>query len=202
MVDNGSNKSSSGGRDIYLEGHDVLRNLDSRALREKSRMQNIIITSRYTLLTFFPKSVFEQFRRLANVYFLVLGIIALIGQETKAYSAAVLPEGILAPMSVVILISMAKEAIEDYKRHKTDRMINAKPAKVIVPAISSSEDSVETIRDIQWKDIKAGDAILLQRDDEVPADIIILACGGVQGNMAYVETAAIGKSMINEFLVI
>jgi hypothetical protein len=34
---------------------------------------NTINTGRYNLLTFFPQSLFEQFRRLANVYFLVLG---------------------------------------------------------------------------------------------------------------------------------
>jgi hypothetical protein len=34
---------------------------------------NVITTGRYNLLTFFPQSLFEQFRRLANVYFLILG---------------------------------------------------------------------------------------------------------------------------------
>jgi phospholipid-translocating ATPase len=31
---------------------------------------NIIATTRYTLFSFLPKSLFEQFRRIANVYFL------------------------------------------------------------------------------------------------------------------------------------
>ena len=31
---------------------------------------NSIATTRYTLLSFLPKSLFEQFRRIANVYFL------------------------------------------------------------------------------------------------------------------------------------
>jgi magnesium-transporting ATPase (P-type) len=33
--------------------------------------------------------------------------------------------------------------------------------------------------------------LLLLGDDEVPADCVVLECGGVQGNSAYVETAAI-----------
>lgn len=32
---------------------------------------NKISTSKYTLITFFPKNLFEQFSRAANVYFLV-----------------------------------------------------------------------------------------------------------------------------------
>ena len=37
--------------------------------------ENIIVSSRYTAFNFFPKSLLEQFRRLANVYFLVIGIL-------------------------------------------------------------------------------------------------------------------------------
>ena len=46
---------------------------------------NVIVTSRYNVISFLPKSIFEQFRRLANVYFLVLGIIAAIGSSTNYY---------------------------------------------------------------------------------------------------------------------
>ena len=42
--------------------------------------RNVIISSRYTLLNFLPKSLLEQFRRLANVYFLVVGMIAVVGE--------------------------------------------------------------------------------------------------------------------------
>lgn len=33
--------------------------------------------------------------------------------------------------------------------------------------------------------------VLLQGDDEIPADILLLSCGGIQGETAYVETMAI-----------
>lgn len=35
---------------------------------------NAVSTSKYTLVSFLPKSIFEQFRRLANVYFLIISI--------------------------------------------------------------------------------------------------------------------------------
>ena len=46
---------------------------------------NVITSTRYTVLNFLPKSLLEQFRRLANVYFLVIGIIASIGMDFKLY---------------------------------------------------------------------------------------------------------------------
>ena len=45
--------------------------------------ENVIVTSRFTLINFLPKAFFEQFRRLANVYFLVIGIIAVVGTYTS-----------------------------------------------------------------------------------------------------------------------
>lgn len=149
--------------------------------------KNAIITSRYTLISFLPKSLLEQFRRLANVYFLVLGIIATIGSYTKFYETAVQPYGILGPMFIVIFISMIKEGVEDYKRHRTDALISAKKTRIV----NSSDSMTENVIFTEWQHLKVGDIILLLRDDEIPADIVILACGGVQGNLAYVETAAI-----------
>jgi hypothetical protein len=72
---------------------------------------NKTISSRYTLINFFPKSLLEQFRRLANVYFLVIGIIAAVGEYSSYYETAVVPWGILGPMGLVVLISVIKDGI-------------------------------------------------------------------------------------------
>lgn len=145
--------------------------------------QNTIVSSRYNIINFFPKSLFEQFRRLANVYFLVLGIIAAVAANTNYYETAVQPEGILGPMVLVVLISIIKEGIEDLKRHYSDMKINAKPAKRL------QEDGSVVV--VDWKDLKVGDTVLILDNDEIPADCVVLFCGGVQGPSAYVETAAI-----------
>jgi hypothetical protein len=36
---------------------------------------NHVRTTKYTLLTFLPKNLFEQFHRYANIYFLVIAIL-------------------------------------------------------------------------------------------------------------------------------
>ena len=33
---------------------------------------NVVITSKYSVLSFFPKTLFEQFQRLANIFFLIV----------------------------------------------------------------------------------------------------------------------------------
>lgn len=101
------------------------------SLNENIYPPNIIITSRYNIISFIPKTIFEQFRRLANVYFLVLGIIAAIGANTNYYDTAVEPAGLLIPMSIVVLISIIKEGIEDIKRHQADNKTNNRFAHIV-----------------------------------------------------------------------
>jgi type III secretory pathway component EscR len=40
--------------------------------RKRTPQTNQITTTRYNILTFIPKNLFEQFRRLANIYFAIL----------------------------------------------------------------------------------------------------------------------------------
>lgn len=73
---------------------------------------NYVRTTKYTLATFFPKSLFEQFRRVANVYFLLCAILSFT--PLSPYS----PISNVLPLIVVIGATMAKEVIEDWKRKK------------------------------------------------------------------------------------
>lgn len=145
--------------------------------------KNEVHTNRYNAFTFLPKCLFEQFRRLANVYFVVIGIIASVGYYGGFYESALEPAAVLAPVSIVVLISVLKEGVEDYKRQQADVKVNGRPANVVSPD--------GTIITAQWKDLDVGSIVLLQDNEEIPADIVLLASGGIGGNTAYVDTAAI-----------
>lgn len=156
---------------------------------ERQYPKNEVITSRYTLLTFFPKSVFEQFRRLANVYFIVLGIIATVGAYASYYDTAVEPVGILFPVTVVVLISIIKEGVEDMKRHDADAQVNARPVRLLVrnrrsvdgvagddEADRDTGNDTMMVKTVQWRDLRVGSVVLLTNNEEVPADIALLSC--------------------------
>lgn len=73
---------------------------------------NYVRTTKYTLATFLPKSLFEQFRRVANFYFLVCAILSFF--PVAPYSAV----SNVIPLLVVVAATMAKEFIEDFRRKK------------------------------------------------------------------------------------
>lgn len=72
--------------------------------------KNYISTSKYNVVTFLPKALFEQFRRVANLYFLLAAILS------AARLAPFKPASMIAPLVFVIGISMVKEGVEDWNR--------------------------------------------------------------------------------------
>jgi phospholipid-translocating ATPase len=80
---------------------------------------NRIRTAKYTPLTFVPKNLFEQFRNVANLYFLLLVVlqcIPLFGVTEPAVSAM--------PLLAILLITAIKDGVEDLKRNQSDQKVN------------------------------------------------------------------------------
>lgn len=71
---------------------------------------NYVRSTKYTAISFFPKALFEQFRRVANFFFLVTGTLAFTA--LAPYSAV----SAIVPLIVVVGATMVKEAIEDWRR--------------------------------------------------------------------------------------
>ncbi|CAG8456461.1 4872_t:CDS:10 [Ambispora leptoticha] len=83
-------------------------------------VSNKIITSKYTPLTFIPKNLFEQFRRAANMFFLLMAVLGMI-KEIQSNN----PILTVLPLSTVIFITACKDAYEDYNRHSIDDAFNS-----------------------------------------------------------------------------
>ena len=73
---------------------------------------NYVSTTKYSAANFIPKSLFEQFRRVANIYFLVVACVSF--SPLAPFSSL----SILAPLIVVNGATMAKEGVEDWRRRK------------------------------------------------------------------------------------
>ena len=80
---------------------------------------NYISTTHYTLWNFFPLSLFNQFRRLANFYFLCIAVM-----QSLPVLSVLNPVTSILPLIFVVGISMLRDAFEDYKRYKADTETN------------------------------------------------------------------------------
>lgn len=77
------------------------------------------LTSKYTVITFLPRNLFEQFRRVANIFFLAIDILQFFPKF-----ATVSPGLVILPLIVILLVTAGKDGFEDVKRHQADRQVN------------------------------------------------------------------------------
>ena len=77
---------------------DMLRDGVTLGREQHSMANNIVVTSKYNAVTFMPKSLFEQFRRIANIYFLVISILMIIGTYTTLFTSPLTPWSTLFPL--------------------------------------------------------------------------------------------------------
>ncbi|GJP57010.1 hypothetical protein CLOM_g16051 [Closterium sp. NIES-68] len=134
---------------------------------------NKIATTKYTWYTFIPRGLFEQFRRVANFYFLFNAIISLTPLSP------VMPITTITPLVFVIGLAMLKELWEDIKRGASDYETNKRKIRVILP------DGSEAMR--EWRELRVGDIVQVEGDTYFPADLICLASSSDDGS-CYVET--------------
>ena len=88
-------------RDIVLRKRDWLtRQISSR----QAGIQLKINSLRYNLITFLPFSLLNQFRRYANIYFLVIAII-----QSISIISPLNPFSAIAPLVFVLGLSMLRE---------------------------------------------------------------------------------------------
>ncbi|ODN03513.1 putative phospholipid-transporting ATPase IF [Orchesella cincta] len=120
---------------------------------------NLVITARYTLWTFVPKNLYEQFRRIVNFYFLVVAFIQTI------IDSPVHPFTAVSPLAFVIFVTAVKQGYEDWLRHKNDDQVNNRPVRVIRDG---------KLTEIKSKDITVGDVVKLNADEQVPTDMLLL----------------------------
>lgn len=134
---------------------------------------NYVSNTKYTALNFIPKSLFEQFRRVANFYFLVVACVSF--SPLAPYTAP----SVAVPLLVVIGATMAKEGIEDWRRRKQDIEANNRRVKVY--------HKNSTFHETRWKKLRVGDIVKVSKDEYFPADLLLLSSSYEDG-ICYVET--------------
>ncbi|KAI5651629.1 phospholipid-transporting ATPase ID [Phthorimaea operculella] len=135
---------------------------------------NYIKTSKYSIITFLPLNLLEQFQRLANFYFLCLLVLQLI----PAISSLT-PITTAIPLIGVLALTAVKDAYDDFQRHQNDSQVNHRRAKTLRNGKLVEE---------KWASVQVGDVIRLENDQFVAADILLLSSSEPNG-LCYIETA-------------
>lgn len=135
---------------------------------------NAIQTSKYTTINFVPKNLIEQFSKLANVYFLLFGLIQLIPSISISNGVPT----IYIPLVAIVVVTAVKDFYEDYKRKKSDREENESECHVL-------HDGV--FQKMQWQDIRVGDIVKVKKDQFFPCDMLVLNSSEPKG-LCYIET--------------
>uniref|UniRef100_A0A2K6C9C8 Phospholipid-transporting ATPase n=1 Tax=Macaca nemestrina TaxID=9545 RepID=A0A2K6C9C8_MACNE len=160
--------------DRKYHGQPHFMNTKFFCIKKSKYANNAIKTYKYNALTFIPMNLFEQFKRSANMYFLVLLILQAIPQiSTLAWYTT------LVPLLLVLGVTAIKDLVDDVARHKMDKEINNRTCEVIKDG---------RFKVAKWKDIQVGDVIRLKKNDFVPADILLLS-SSEPNSLCYVETA-------------
>jgi magnesium-transporting ATPase (P-type) len=135
---------------------------------------NRISSTKYSVITFLPKNLYEQFRRITNFYFLIIAIVSLIPSITPFNPATT-----WGPLIFVLAVSAVKDAIEDIGRWRSDNQVNNREVEVL------RNGKFVKVRN---KEVCVGDVVCVKRDEECPADAVILATSDPDG-IAFVDTA-------------
>ncbi|RLN92141.1 hypothetical protein BBJ28_00014910, partial [Nothophytophthora sp. Chile5] len=110
-------------RVAFLNDHDANQQL----IVTKKYARNVMVTSKYTLVSFVPKTIFEFFRVVANVYFLLISLLQIINTQGQTELIA-------------------------------------------------------------WQDLQVGQLVCVENNEELPADVVILATSEEEGR-CFIETS-------------
>lgn len=133
---------------------------------------NLITTTKYNLITFFPKSLLFQFKKAANIYFLIVSILTCMSFSPKE------PSSMIGTFAFVLLATMFKEAAEDYSRYKQDKQSNN---KIVLKYSKGNWTEV-----LCWT-LRPGDIIKVLKEEEFCADCIIIKSSNQTG-YSFIDT--------------
>lgn len=131
-------------------------------------------TNKYTVLSFLPLNLLVQFSKVANCYFL---FIVILEWFVEGYGEALVS---LAPLLLVVGISMIKDIIEDRSRYLSDQEENDRKSEYV--GLGQTRFS-----ECQARDIKVGCFVKVKEDENFPCDLVLINSNLPKG-VCYVET--------------
>ncbi|RVX68077.1 hypothetical protein B0A52_08216 [Exophiala mesophila] len=135
---------------------------------------NIVSNAKYTAWSFLPRTLYNEFSFFLNIYFLLVALSQII-----PFLRIGVMSTYIAPLLFVLSITLGKEAMDDIARRRRDAEANSEPFTVLTfpeptrNRISAQADGVVPIVK-KSRDIKVGDILKLEKNQRVPADVVVL----------------------------
>jgi len=143
-------------------------------------VNNSIRTSKYTMLTFAPLNLYEQFRKQANFYFLIVIVLMFLGTYTPLFVGTIKAWPTLGMLGMMMTVSAVIAAQDDVNRHTADNEVNG--------TLTEVRDDKGKYEKRRWDEVQVGDVLRVSRGEEIPADMVNLASSTEDGT-CFVSTA-------------
>jgi len=140
---------------------------------------NKVRTTKFTPLTWLPKSLINQFKRVANIYFLFIACLVVWPWSPKNWKSKIFP------FVAVLLWTALKDLFEDMRRKRDDDAENSQRCWRLKRGEADGED-LEGFEEITWAEVLCGDMLLIPEDAAFAADLILIHPAG--GTEAFIST--------------
>ncbi|XP_018027208.1 phospholipid-transporting ATPase VD [Hyalella azteca] len=105
-----------------------------------SHPSNRVTTTKYNLVTFIPKNLFEQFHRFANIYFLFIVLLNFV-PSINAFAKEVA----MLPLLFVLSVTALKDLFEDRRRYNSDKRVNNSSCRVYCRCLDDDNFDVQKL---------------------------------------------------------
>jgi phospholipid-transporting ATPase len=92
----------------------------------------------------------------------------------------------ILPLLFVIAVSMVREGYEDYQRYKSDNQVNNSSVDIL--DISYTSFKLQSCK--KWMDLHVGEIVVIKKNEEIPADLIVLSSSDENGE-AFIQTSSL-----------
>ncbi|TFK29197.1 protein transporter [Coprinopsis marcescibilis] len=146
---------------------------------------NIVRNQKYNVFTFLPVVFYEQFKFFFNLYFLLVALSQLVPALRIGFLVTY-----IAPLAFVLCVTIGKEAYDDYKRYQRDKEANSQRYLILERSSSANEPSSPeeeylsthaNTRSVPSSSLRVGDLIHLEKNQRVPADVVLLRTSDASG---------------------
>lgn len=124
---------------------------------------NAIRNQKYNIITFLPLVLYQQFKFFLNLYFLIMALSQFVPEIRIGYLYTY-----WGPLCFVLLVTICREAVDDLRRHKRDQEVNNQKCKRLL------NDRNKPFEIVPASKLRVGDIIMVDKDERVPADLVLL----------------------------